>query len=297
MLAVTHPKDNGGLKYVGLAVAAAALYALSVPLSKLLMDSVSPGALAGLLYLGAGAGMWSYLGMRRMAGGTSSARPVGKRDIPYFVAMVALDIAAPLLLMAGLAACAPETISLLNNFEIVATALIARAAFGESISPKLWAGIASMTTSCMLLSVEPGTGVSFSSGSLLVLGACLCWGIENNCTAAIADCDPALVVAVKGAGSGAGALAVALLGGSPLPSLVPALLAMALGFASYGLSILAYVTAQRGLGAARTSAYYAVGPFIGVAVAWAIFGETPGASFVVALALMALGSWLSLPDN
>lgn len=104
-------------------------------------------------------------------------------------------------------------------------------------------------------------------------------------------------MAVKGAGSGAGALAVALLGGSPLPSLVPALLAMALGFASYGLSILAYVTAQRGLGAARTSAYYAVGPFIGVAVTWAIFGETPGASFVVALALMALGSRLSLPDN
>ena len=287
----------GNLKHVGLAVAAAALYALSVPLSKLLMGSVDPGALAGLLYLGAGCGMWGFLGVRHAAGRRSSSRPMQRRDAPYAVGMVALDVAAPLLLMAGLATTPAENVSLLNNFEIVATALFARAFFGERIPPKLWAGIAAMTASCMLLTVEPDAGFSLSLGSLLVLGACLCWGVENNCTASIADCDPVLVVAIKGIGSGAGALAVALLGGSQLPALAPALLAMLLGFASYGLSILAYVWAQRGLGAARTSAYYAIGPFIGVAVAWALFGEAPGAGFLAALVLMALGSWLSLPEQ
>jgi len=285
------------MRFVGLAVAAAALYALSVPLSKLLMASVDPGALAGLLYLGAGVGMWVLLGARRAMGGKSSSRPMERRDAPYVIGMVALDVAAPLLLMAGLATSAPESVSLLNNFEIVATALFARAFFGEAISPRLWAGIVAMTASCVLLTVEPGTGCSFSSGSLLVLGACLCWGVENNCTATISDCDPALVVAVKGVGSGVGALAVGMLGGASLPSVVPLLLAMALGFASYGLSILAYVWAQRGLGAARTSAYYAVGPFMGVAISWALFGQAPGAGFIVALALMALGSWLSLPQR
>lgn len=215
--------------------------------------------------------------------------------MPYVAGMVALDIAAPLLLMGGLATTPAESVSLLNNFEIVATALFARMVFGESIAPRLWAGIVAMTASCALLTVEPGAGLSLSPGSLLVLGACACWGVENNCTASVADCDPALVVAIKGIGSGIGALAVALLGGSSLPAVAPALLAMLLGFASYGLSILAYVWAQRGLGAAKTSAYYAVGPFIGVAVAWALFGDAPGTSFVVALALMALGSWLSLP--
>ncbi|MBP3893844.1 MAG: DMT family transporter [Atopobiaceae bacterium] len=294
---MTSGNDGRRLKYVGLAIAAAALYALSVPLSKLLMGSVDPGALAGLLYLGAGAGMWAYLAARHAAGLKSTARPMQQKDTRYVIGMVILDIAAPLLLMGGLASSAPESVSLLNNFEIVATALVARALFGEIISAKLWAGIAAMTTSCALLTIEPVAGLALSSGSLLVLGACLCWGIENNCTAAISDCDPALVVAIKGIGSGMGALCVALLGGSPLPALVPALLAMALGFASYGLSILAYVTAQRGLGAARTSAYYAVGPFIGVAVAWLIFGETPGTGFVAALVLMALGSWLSLPEG
>ena len=289
--------SRADMRYVGLAVAAAALYALSVPLSKLLIGSVDPRALAGLLYLGAGAGMWAYLGARRAVGRKSPSRPMARRDAPYVVGMVALDVAAPPLLMAGLATTPAESVSLLNNFEIVATALFARALFGEAISPRLWTGITAMTASCALLVMKPGVALSFSPGSLLVLGACLCWGVENNCTASISDCDPALVVAVKGAGSGAGALAVALLSGSALPESVPGLLAMLLGFASYGLSILAYVWAQRGLGAARTSAYYTVGPFIGVAVAWALFGEAPDASFLAALGLMALGSWLSLPEH
>lgn len=284
------------MRHVGLAVLAAALYAMSVPLSKGLMASVGPDAMAGLLYLGAGAGMWMLLGVRGLVGQRSESRPMGRGDLPYVAGMVALDIAAPLLLMAGLATSAPESVSLLGNFEIVATALFARALFGESITPRLRAGIAAMTAACAILSVNPGEGLVFSTGSLLVLAACACWGIENNCTASISDCDPALIVAIKGAGSGAGALAVGLLCGASLPAQVPALLAMLLGFASYGLSILVYVMAQRGLGAARTSAYYAVGPFIGVAMAWALFGEAPGAWFLVALALMALGSWLSMPQ-
>ncbi len=250
-----------------------------------------------MLDLGAGAGMWAYLGARKALGKNSSSRPIERGDTPYVAGMVVLDVAAPLLLMAGLATTAPESVSLLNNFEIVATALFARALFGEAISPKLWTGIAAMTASCAILTVDQGASLALSPGSLLVLGACLCWGMENNCTVSIADCNPALVVAVKGVGSGTGALAVALLSGSSLPPVTPALLAMLLGFASYGLSILAYVWAQRGLGAARTSAYYAVGPFIGVAAAWALFGDAPGAGFLAALALMALGIWLSLPGR
>ena len=120
------------MRHVGLAVAAAALYALSVPFSKLLMDSVDPGALAGLLYLGAGIGMWTFLGTRRALGRRSSSRPMVRRDAPYVAGMVALDVAAPLLLMSGLATTPSESVSLLNNFEIVATALVARALFGDA---------------------------------------------------------------------------------------------------------------------------------------------------------------------
>lgn len=51
------------------------------------------------------------------------------------------------------------------------------------------------------------------------------------------------------------------------------------------------------LGAARTSAYYAVAPFLAAALSLAIFREAPNASYFAALAFMALGAWLSSGDK
>ena len=284
-------------RFVAAAFLAACLYALSTPCSKVLLGNVAPNMMAALLYLGAGAGMAVLTGARAVARrATSEEIPLERADAPYVVVMVLLDIAAPILLMAGLAHAAPENIALLNNFEIVATAVIAFAAFRERVAPRTWAGIAVITASCALLSLEGAGALSFSSGSLLVLGACLCWGVENNCTSRLSEKDPAQVVVVKGFGSGAGALAVALLAGDALPALPDAAAALLLGFVAYGLSIFFYVYAQRGLGAARTSAYYAVNPFIGAALSLALFQTVPGPMFLIALALMALGAWLVTPQ-
>ncbi|MCR8907063.1 DMT family transporter [Thermophilibacter sp. ET337] len=283
-------------RFVAAAFLAACLYALSTPCSKVLLGNVAPNMMAALLYLGAGAGMAVLTGARAVARrATSEEIPLERADAPYVVAMVLLDVAAPILLMAGLAHAAPENVALLNNFEIVATAVIAFAAFRERVAPRTWAGIAVITASCALLSLEGAGALSFSSGSLLVLGACLCWGVENNCTSRLSEKDPAQVVVVKGFGSGAGALAVALLAGDALPALPDAAAALLLGFVAYGLSIFFYVYAQRGLGAARTSAYYAVNPFIGAALSLALFQTVPGPMFLTALALMALGAWLVTP--
>lgn len=284
-------------RFVAAAFLAACLYALSTPCSKVLLGNVAPNMMAALLYLGAGAGMAVLTGARAVARrATSEEIPLERADAPYVVAMVLLDIAAPILLMAGLAHAAPENVALLNNFEIVATAVIAFAAFRERVAKRTWAGIAVITASCALLSLEGEAALSFSSGSLLVLGACLCWGVENNCTSRLSEKDPAQVVVVKGFGSGAGALAVALLAGDALPALPDAAAALLLGFVAYGLSIFFYVYAQRGLGAARTSAYYAVNPFIGAALSLALFQTVPGPMFLIALALMALGAWLVTPQ-
>lgn len=283
-------------RFVAAAFLAACLYALSTPCSKVLLGSVAPNMMAALLYLGAGVGMAALTAVRAAARRMPAAEePLGRADAPYVVAMVLLDIAAPILLMAGLAHAAPENVALLNNFEIVATAVIAFVAFRERVAPRTWAGIAVITASCALLSLESAGALSFSAGSLLVLGACLCWGVENNCTSRLSQKDPAQVVVVKGLGSGTGALAVALLAGDALPALPDVAAALVLGFVAYGLSIFFYVYAQRGLGAARTSAYYAVNPFIGAALSLALFQTVPGPMFLTALALMALGAWLVTP--
>ena len=284
-------------RFVAAAFLAACLYALSTPCSKVLLGSVAPSMMAALLYLGAGVGMAALTAVRAAARRMPAAEePLERADAPYVVAMVLLDIAAPILLMAGLAHAAPENVALLNNFEIVATAVIAFAAFRERVAPRTWAGIAVITASCALLSLESAGALSFSAGSLLVLGACLCWGVENNCTSRLSQKDPAQVVVVKGLGSGTGALAVALLAGDTLPALPDVAAALVLGFVAYGLSIFFYVYAQRGLGAARTSAYYAVNPFIGAALSLVLFRTVPGPAFLVALALMALGAWLVTPQ-
>ena len=283
-------------RFVAAAFLAACLYALSTPCSKVLLANVAPNMMAALLYLGAGVGMAALTAERAAVGrGPSAEAPLERADAPYVAAMVLLDVAAPILLMAGLSHAAPENVALLNNFEIVATAVIALLAFQERVAARTWAGIAVITVSCALLSLEGEAALSFSSGSLLVLGACLCWGVENNCTSRLSQRDPAQVVIVKGLGSGAGALAVALVAGDALPAPPDALAALLLGFVAYGLSIFFYVYAQRGLGAARTSAYYAVNPFIGAVLSLVLFRTVPGPAFLLALALMALGAWLVTP--
>ena len=276
---------------VACALLAAALYAVGTPLSKVLLHDVGPVMMAALLYLGAGIGLLLLGGVRRLAGQGGRELPLTRGELPYVVGMVALDIAAPVLLMVGLTMTSAAGAALLNNFEIAATALIALLIFREPVSGRLWLAIALVTAASILLSVENLGSFSFSAGSLLVLGACVCWGLENNCTRKLSSKDPLEIVVIKGFGSGLGSLGIALAVGEDLPAaryLLPALL---VGFVAYGLSIFFYIRAQRGIGAARTSAYYAVAPFISAGFSLVLFRQWPSAQYWAALALMLAGAY------
>ena len=280
-----------------LAILAAALYAISTPFSKLLLDAIPSTLLAGLLYLGAGLGMAVIALTRRIRRTPQTSAPFSRSDTPFVLLMIGLDIAAPILLLLGLSTSSAASASLLGNFEIVATALIALCLFREAISPRLWGGIVLVTLSCALLSMEDVTALRPSAGSLFILGACLCWGIENNCTRRLSDKDPLVIVLLKGVFSGLGSLSIGLVLGERPSSFVAVPAALAVGFVAYGMSIFCYVYAQRMLGAARTGAYYAVAPFIGTALALAIFRDPPPATYLAALILMAAGAFLAAKDE
>lgn len=284
------------LKATGLAITAAALYAISTPFSKILLDGASPTMMASLLYLGAGIGLLLVSCSRRIVGRESGEAPLDRSDLPYTVAMIVLDIAAPILLMTGLTMTSSATTSLLNNFEIVATTVIALVIFRENVSKTLWTAILLVTVSSILLSVDDLSGLVLSPGALLVLGACFCWGLENNCTRRLSEKDPIQITTVKGIFSGLGSLAVALYLGNPIPGIALVCITLVLGFLSYGLSISSYIRAQRDLGASRVSAYYSLAPFIGVAIAFVLFRESLGWSFWVALVLMIAGTALVTID-
>lgn len=282
---------------IGWAILAAALYALNAPFSKLLLGSVPPAMMAALLYLGAGAGLALVRLVQRRAGKAPAEAPLTRADLPYTVGMVVLDIAAPILLMVGLTLTTAANAALLNNFEIVATSLVALLLFGERISPRLWEAIALVTAASILLSVEDRSSFTFSFGSVFVLLACTCWGLENNCTRRIAHRDPLEIVVIKGFGSGTGSLVIALLRGESPAGAAATVCALVLGFVAYGLSILFYIYAQRYLGAAKTSAYYALAPFIGAGISLLLFRQVPDAAFLAALVIMMAGTWLASTDG
>lgn len=279
------------------ALLAAALYAINIPLSKLLLEEAPPTMMAAFLYLGAGIGMGIWWAMRRALGVGTPQEPLTRRELPYTVAMIVLDIAAPILLMCGITRTNSANVSLLNNFEIVATSLLALLLFHEVISRRLWLAIVLVTLASGILSFEGEGAFSLNEGSLLVLLACLCWGLENNCTRQISNKSAEEIVIFKGFGSGLGSLIIALTVGERLPAASTIGMILALGFVAYGLSIRCYILAQKDLGAAKTSAYYSIAPFLGVAFSMALLGERPGLSFYVALLVMVLATVLIARDT
>ncbi|MDE2444271.1 MAG: DMT family transporter [Methanocorpusculum sp.] len=278
---------------IGFAVLAAVLYGISSPVSKVLLDSVPPALLAALLYLGAGIGM-AVVSLIQTAGKqTVREAPVGRKDLPYVIGMIVLDIAAPVLLMFGLTMTTAANASLLNNFEIVTTSVIALLIFREAIDRRLWLAIILIVCASILLTIEDMSSFAFSAGSILVLLACVAWGFENNCTRMLSLKDPVEIVIIKGFGAGGGALLLALVAREMTADVGGILAALLLGFFAYGLSIYFYVLAQRSLGAARTSAFYAVAPFIGVGLSFVIFQTPLTVSFAAATVIMIAGAYFA----
>lgn len=279
------------------AVLAAALYAINVPVSKILLNYVEPTMMASLLYLGAGLGLFFYGLLQKKMRKDENKESLTKKELPYTVAMVVLDIVAPILLMLGIAMTNSANVSLLNNFEIVATSIIALVIFKEVISKRLWFAITLVTIASVILTFEGLGSFAFHKGSLFVLGACLCWGFENNCTKMISNKSSVEIVVIKGTFSGLGSLVAAFVLGESVPAFQWLISVLILGFVAYGLSIHFYIMAQKDLGAAKTSAYYSIAPFLGVAFSMLFLGERPAIQFYVALLIMMISTYFMVKDT
>jgi drug/metabolite transporter (DMT)-like permease len=274
------------------AMLAALLYALSTPFLKLTLFVVEPVFLAGLLYLGAG------LGMLLMCVFFKQSKPFKKRQYPYVLGMILLDILAPILLLYGLRMSVAENAALLNNFEVVATSVFAFFIFKEKISVRLRYAIVIITAASILLSIENlQTTLTFSYGSLLIIAATMIWGLENNFTRNLSDNSPIKITAIKGIFSGLSSILLAYFIQQVIFDVPLILLSMLLGFVTYGLSIMFYIYAQRSLGAAKTSSFYALAPFLGAGISIWIFDDIPQLNFYAALILMIFGIVLITKDS
>jgi drug/metabolite transporter (DMT)-like permease len=286
------PLERRYLYLVGLAVGGAILFGASAPVAKVLLGDTDPVVLAGLLYAGSGLGL-ALLSLLRRAEIVRTEAKLSAGDLPWLAgSLLAGGVAAPVLLMVSLQATPAATASLLLNFESVATAAIALLIFREAIGRRVWAAIGLITLGCVLLAVNLSAGFGLSAGALGVIGACALWGIDNNFTNKISSKDPLAIGMIKGLGAGSFTLAVALLLGRPMPGMTASLAALCLGAVSYGVSIAMFILASRGLGAARTSAWFGSAPFAGAVLSLLVFREFPGLQFLAALPFMAGGALL-----
>ena len=282
---------------IALALGSAALFGASTPIAKLLLGSIDPWLLAGLLYLGSGAGLALLRLGRSRAGGATAEAPLSRGDLPWLAAAIlAGGIVGPLLLLVGLRLTPASAASLLLNLEGLATLAIAWLAFREPVDRRLLVGAAAILGGAVLLSWRGGA-IGLGWGAAAIAGACLAWGIDNNLTRRIAAADPLQIALAKGLAAGAVNLGLALALGAAWPSPGPLLAALVVGFFGYGVSLVMFVLALRQLGTARTGAYFATAPFLGAILAVLLLGEPLTPILLAAGALMAIGLYLHLAER
>lgn len=278
------------------ALATALCFGISVPLSKLLLDEISPWMLAGILYLGGGIGLLPIYYLRNLQSPPKDS--LRRKDWGWLgVSIFAGGVTAPVLLTIGLTTT-PATIgSLLLNFEGVFTALLAWTIFRERWRWQVFLGIVAITSGGIILSYKEHTSAGLSWGALAILGTCLAWAMDSNLTNKIADRDPLQIAVCKSGIAGLINVAIASAIGQTLPPLPTLLAALAIGFISSGVTYVCFVQALRQLGAARTGAYFALSPFVGAAISVLFLGEQITQVLVISAILMAIGVGLCLQES
>lgn len=282
------------------ALLAAVLFGASTPFAKTLAGQMPPVALAGVLYLGSGVGLLACYVVRAVLKRKERDRPVAltRQDLPWFAGAIAAGgVAGPLLLMAGLRSVSASSASLLLNMEGVLTAMLAWFVFQENFDRRIFIGMLLIVAAGVLLSWDQASASGLPWGAIAIIGACLCWGVDNNLTRKVSASDPLQIAGIKGLVAGSVNLSIALALGVAMPETRTVVLAGVVGFCGYGLSLVLFVLALRHLGTARTGAYFSAAPFAGAVLSLLLLGEVPGPLFWIAAALMAGGIWLHLTES
>lgn len=285
------------------ALGAALLFGASTPFAKLLIGDNEPILVAGLLYAGSGIGLTAWMLLRALRlSGNSGESSLAVKDLPWLAgAVLAGGIVGPVLLMTGLRYTDASSASLLLNMEGVLTALLAWFVFREQFDRRIFIGMLLIILAGALLSWPMAGSIEGSRtgwGALGVVAACLCWAIDNNLTRKVSASDAVQIAAIKGLVAGAVNLSFAFFWlRLSLPSIDSLAIGGAVGILGYGLSLVLFVLALRGLGTARTGAYFSMAPFVGAAISLIMLGERPEPMFWIAAALMAAGIWLHLTER
>jgi drug/metabolite transporter (DMT)-like permease len=279
-------------------VAATVLFGSATPVLKILVTGITPLVLLGLLGIGSCAGVASW----RIISGTNPVSlkcpKTGRREWGLFLGTVFVGgLLAPFIQILSLPLTPAATASLLLNFEIVATVLIAFLVFREPEDRKIGAAIVIILAGSLLLSWNGSDPLGFSPGAIGIIISAFFWGLDNNFMAHITAFPPELIAVAKAGTGGLLAWVLVFLLREPLPPPDLAVLALLTGFVSFGLGLVLFIRALRAMGAARAGAIYAAAPFIGCLVSLLVFAEPLGLRFWIALPLFGTGAAIVIADH
>ena len=281
---------------ITLAILSAALFGASTPFAKILLGNVDPWMMAGLLYFGAGIGLAAVHLSRNALRLPAIEAPLRRSDVPWLAAVIVTGgILGPVFLMFGLARTDAAGASLLLNLEGLATMGIAWLVFRENVDRRLLLGAFAILAGATSLSWQGRASLDW--GTVMIVAACVSWGIDNNLTRKLSSADPVQIAMLKGLVAGAVNLTLALVQGAPMPSMGTILAAGVVGFLGYGVSLALFVLGLRHLGTARTGAYFSLAPFIGALIALTLLDEKLTVRLIIAGGLMAVGLWLHLTER
>ena len=285
-----HPNINRFEQGFVFAIASAIFFSFNVPISKILLDFVSPYWLASLLYFGAGLGTLFYYQFTKKK--TSTHGKVSNQTFWYGL-MIILDIFAPIFFLIGVKETNGSLVGLLSNAELIFTLMIALLFFREKLSRFSW--IASiLIVFGLIIANYQGMSIQFEIGSLWIILGTLFWGLENNVSKKLSFGNPLFVVIFKGIGTGIGTLIIAFILNEVAPTFLYLMFSFVAGFLIYGLSLIFYVNAQRSQGAAKVQLIQSFAPILGGILSWVFFQEilsitTVFGYIMVVIALILLG--------
>ncbi|MBP6875756.1 MAG: DMT family transporter [Candidatus Eisenbacteria bacterium] len=295
--------SSGGRRGQVEIIVAAFAFAISVPANKLLLADISPLALSGTLYLSAGilCAVLVWVHGRAIPDGKRRNRVRGREWLWLGAAILFGAVIAPLLLLLGLNRVSGYTAGLLLNSEAAFTVALAVVLSGERVGRFGWMGALAVVSGAAILSVLHRTNMPASTnwaGIAFVVGACACWGIDNNLLQRVSLRDAREIAAVKGMTGGiVSLLLAAAFGGFGQWSVLTLLAAVSVGALSFGVSIVLFVRGLRRLGVLQAGTLFALAPGFAAILSWIFLHERLDAFGILALVFMSLGALLLIKDR
>jgi len=286
------------------ALLAAALFGSVSTIAKPVLVTVDPFLLSSLVYLISAMFFSAIIALRnKTASSSQTVSSSSKRSHSYYLVLIITTsiigaTIAPAMFFFGLGQTTASDTSLLSNGETVFSIIFAILFFNEKLKPlgyiavlMVLAGLLVVTTNFQFHS----SLLKMNSGNLLVLGATVLWGLDNNiCRIITYYMEIARLVQLKSLIGGGILLifAVVFLHAPLHVEVVQLLQIILLGIVGFGTSLYFFLNSMKRIGIVKSVLVLSFSSVFGLIFASLLLGEPIDVHQIIAIVVMIAGVFL-----